>query len=89
MNTSITLCMIQESHRIMKDIIQAVFEYEDEFKRGVLKNCEWDADFYTIEKCHIAQNFRITLKRVDCRTRDVYVPSYDVYDWFLTKNDSK
>lgn len=79
--------MLQQAHETTKAVLQVIFQYEDDFKKRVLQRCGWRHDSFEIERCHAAQNFRLTLKRDDGRERDIYIPSQDVYDWFLTLQD--
>lgn len=68
---------------LVRGVIQAIFQYEDEFKKKVLSSSGWKPEYYTIERCHIANAFRVTLKREDGREKDMYIPSTEVYSWVL------
>lgn len=76
--------MLQQTHQTMKCVLQVIFEYEEDFKRQVLKGCGWEYDSYEIERCHMAEAFRITLKHDDFREKDLYINCNVVYDWFIS-----
>lgn len=61
-----------------------VFDNGDKFKEDVLggkRSVGWDSNEYTIERCHTANVYRLTLKHDDGRMKDLYVDSRDVYSW--------
>lgn len=64
-------------------VIRVIFQYEDDFKQKVLKSNGWHHEDYKLERCHIANAFRVTLKRDDGREKDIYIPSSEVYAWVI------
>lgn len=76
--------MLQEAHdTLIYGVLRVVFQYEDDFKLSLLAYSGWKGDSYKLERCHIAQSFRVTLKHDDGREKDIYIPSSKVYDWVL------
>ena len=47
----------------------------------VKRNVGWESDEYSIERCHMANCYRITLKHDDGREKDIYIEAADVYTW--------
>lgn len=75
---------LQAAHGTLVDgVIRAIFQYEEDFKQKVLKSNGWYHEDYELERCHLANSFRFTLKHFDGRERDMYIPSTDVYKWVL------
>lgn len=84
----ITAKQLQEAHSIISQgVIQVIFENEDSFKKEVLSQNGWDHSEYTIERVHCAEAYRLTLKHDDFREKDVYIPSGEVYSWFMSEQD--
>lgn len=76
--------MLQDAHNtLVCGVIQVIFQYEGDFKKDVLSSSGWKPEHYTIERCHIANAFRVTLKRDDGREKDIYIQSSEVYSWVL------
>ena len=88
----ITLEMIQQTQQTTKCILEVVFKYEKSFKADVLggKRCVgWEDDEYSIEFCHAATNWRITLKHDDGREKDIFIPCGYVHSWFIKLQDKE
>lgn len=84
----ITQQELQQAHNIISQcVIRVIFDNEDSFKREVLKDNGWYVDDYEIERVHCANAYRITLKHIDYREKDVYINAQTVYDWFLSEQD--
>lgn len=69
----ITDYQLQQAHNLMRCVIQVIFQYKDSFKKEVLGKHGWNHDEYEIERCHMAEAFRITLKHDDFREKDLYI----------------
>ena len=75
---------LQAAHdTLVYGVIRVIFQFPNEFKYQVLKDIGWNNDYYTIERCHLANSFRVTLKHDDGREKDIYIPSTKVYSWVL------
>ena len=75
---------LQSAHdTLVRGVIQVIFQHEDSFKQKVLSSTGWKYEDYTLERCHLANNFRLTLRRKDGREKDMYIPSTEVYSWVL------
>lgn len=75
---------LQAAHdTLVKGVIQCIFQFPNEFKSQLLESTGWKDDCYSIERCHIANSFRVTLKHDDGREKDIYIPSTKVYSWVL------
>ena len=75
---------LKDAHQMVKATIEMVFLHEKSFKENVLggKLCVgWESDEYSIERCHMANCYRITLKHDDGREKDIYIEAKDVYTW--------
>lgn len=84
----ITRQELQQAHNIISQcVIRVIFDNGDSFKREVLKDNGWYIDDYEIERVHCANAYRITLKHIDYREKDIYVPSNDVYSWFMGEQE--
>ncbi|CAH9017024.1 conserved hypothetical protein [Vibrio phage 193E37-1] len=75
---------LKDAHQLVTATIRMVFDNENLFKEQVLggKRCVgWNSDEYSIERCHAANIYRVTLKHEDGREKDLYIESSDVYTW--------
>ena len=78
---------IKEAHQMVSGTIQMVFLHEKSFKENVLsgKSCVgWDSDEYSIERCHAANIYRITLRHDNGREKDIYLKSTEVCAWSVS-----
>ena len=62
-------------------MIGVIFDNECSFKTEVLTLNGWESTSYTIDRCHAALRYRLTLKHDDGREKDVYIDSNEVYGW--------
>jgi hypothetical protein len=83
----INLQELEEMQSMLHRVIYIIFEHEKSFKEEVLGKHGWKHDEYSIERCHAANNWRITLKHDDYREKDLYIPSNDVLTWVLDLQD--
>lgn len=75
---------LKDAHQLVSATIQIIFDNEYNFKEDILggkRSVGWGSDSYTIERCHAANMYRLTLKHDDGRMKDLYVDSRDVYTW--------
>ncbi len=83
---NLLLADVKEAHQLVSATIEMVFDHEDLFKEKVLGGLRcvgWNSGDYSIERCHAAMIYRITLKHDDGREKDLYIPSTDVYSWSI------
>ena len=78
-----TLSQVIEAHKLVSATIGTIFSDEGSFKQQVLALPvhTWNINDYTIERCHTALRYRLTLKHNDGRERDIYIDASEVYDW--------
>jgi hypothetical protein len=76
-----TLQQVIEAHRLVSATVTTIFQNEEDFKWFALAGNGWDSEEYTIERCHAALRYRLTLKHYDGREKDVYIESDAVYSW--------
>lgn len=79
-----TLKSLQEAHdTLVYGVIRVIHQYENSFKENFTGHNGWHHEHYKIERCHLSSSFRLTLKHLDGREKDIYIPSEDVYKWVL------
>lgn len=81
MKNPITLQQVKDAHNLVAATITTIFNNEKCFIDEVLKGNGWSSDVCTIERCHAALRYRITLKHDDGREKDLYITLDSVYDW--------
>ncbi|AUR91541.1 hypothetical protein NVP1161O_099 [Vibrio phage 1.161.O._10N.261.48.C5] len=78
------LTELKDAHQLVSATIRMVFDHEKLFKEDVLggkRNVGWESEGYSIERCHAANIYRLTLKHDDGREKDIYVDSSKIYGW--------
>lgn len=88
MKSPYTLKQVMEAHQLVSGTIQTIFDNELSFKKEVLRLPvhNWKPEEYSIERCHVAKIFRVTLKHDDCRERELYIDQNEVFDWIDSLN---
>ncbi|CAM0048442.1 hypothetical protein VPHK406_0097 [Vibrio phage K406] len=81
---NLLLAELKDAHQLVSATVRMVFDHEKLFKEDVLggkRSVGWESEDYSIERCHAANIYRLTLKHDDGREKDIYVASAEVYTW--------
>lgn len=76
-----SLQQVKEAHDLVSATITTIYNNEKSFIDTCLKGNGWSSDVCTINRCHAALRYRITLKHDDGREKDLYIDTNTVYDW--------
>ncbi|AGG57867.1 hypothetical protein VPBG_00095 [Vibrio phage helene 12B3] len=81
---NLLLADLKDAHQLVSATVRMVFDHEKLFKEGVLggkRSVGWESEDYSIERCHAANIYRLTLKHDDGCEKDIYVNSSEILDW--------
>jgi len=81
MKSPFTLEQIAHAHELVTATITTIFNNEKSFIDHCLKDNGWSSEVCTIERCHAALRYRITLLHDDGRQKELYIECSKVYDW--------
>lgn len=81
MKSPFTPEQVVHAHELVTATITTIFNEEESFIDHCLKDNGWSSEVCTIERCHAALRYRITLLHEDGRQKDLYIECSKVYDW--------